>query len=234
MSSKILFAIYLKLSKVASELVDIVWGIGKLEQAMQVVFSNTDVIKEGLSLCLVHALHGSILNKMSFLHIKVRVDSLYLVNKCTGHLIQHHITLIRHIWLDAQALKVLHNLPRDLTEDLARQCCRIMRILHVWHKLNNVSRLVLPESLRVKWRLVCIQFLHAREISLANANDDDWERQAWGIDYGVNGLLHVHDGTIGQNEQNSVLLIVLGHLLHLLLAVAYNVVNNWCEVGWSE
>lgn len=101
-------------------------------------------------------------------------------------------------------------------------------------KLDDVTLLVLLVPLGVEGRLVCIKLFHAGEVGAADANDDDGEWETGGGHNRINRLLHVHDGTIGQDQQDRVLLIILRLLLHLLHAVSVHVLEDGCEVGWPE
>ena len=68
------------LSEITFELVDIVRRVCKLKQALKIVFGHADIVKEGLCLCWIHALHAGILDQLAFLDIEVRIDSLDLVD----------------------------------------------------------------------------------------------------------------------------------------------------------
>jgi hypothetical protein len=130
---------------------------------------------------------------------------------------------IDHVWLNAGRLEVFGDLCWNLTKHLFCQERRVTAVFEIRHKLNNVPRLVLFKLGRVKWCFICVQLLHTGEVGLANADNDNGEWEAGRHDDSINSLLHVHNSTISQNKQDGVLLIVLRHFLHFLLAVAHDI-----------
>ena len=109
-----------------------------------------------------------------------------------------------------------------------------MRVLQERNKLHYVSRLIHLVSVRVQRRIISIQLLHAGEVSGADTYDNNRKRKSRCIDNGVYGLLHIHDGAVGQDKQDCVLLVILRLFLHLLVAIAGDVVNDWLEVGGTQ
>ena len=161
-----------------SELVHVVGSVGQGHQGLDVVLGDRDVIEEGLGLGWVHARHGCLINQILLLNKEVGVDCLDLVNQSTTNLIHHDISLVGHIRLNATSLEVLHNLTRNFSENLSSKHIWISLVLQEGNKLNYVSSLISLVSLRVQRCLICIELLHAREVSLADANNDDGKRKA--------------------------------------------------------
>lgn len=54
--------------------------------------------------------------------------------------------------------------------------------------------------------VVPIQELHGGEVGPTHADDDNGHGQAGGVDDGVPGLVHVCDDSVGDDEENKVLL----------------------------
>lgn len=71
-----------------------------------------------------------------------------------------------------------------VAEQLARYFIKNGFGEHVWvvfkllkgHKLNNVGRHVLVKGVRVQRFLVAVEHLHAAEVRIADAHDDDGKR----------------------------------------------------------
>ena len=146
-----------------------------------------------------------------------RVDHLLLgsheeavseVELCVQHLPLTHCR-VWWIRLDLLALEVSSHLLRDLLEDLLGEEALVVLEVVEGHELDHVARLVLAMERRVERLLVSIELLHGAEVSIANAYDDHRQWQVRGCHQLIDGLLHVHDGTICQNQQNVVLLVVL-------------------------
>lgn len=62
---------------------------------------------------------------------------------------------------------------------------------------------------------VCIELIHRAEISLTHAHDDDREGKLRAIDDLIDSLLKVRNDAICYDEQDVVLLVLLG-AIHLL------------------
>jgi len=125
----------------------------------------------------------------------------------------------------------LNQLAWNLPEYLLGEHVRIPCVLQEWNELDTVSGLVGLRGLGEQWCVIGIQGLHTREVSTADTDNDDGQRQARSCDDGIDRSLHVHDGTIGKNQQNGVVLAVLRHLLRLLKAETIDIAKNWGEIS---
>lgn len=74
-----------------------------------------------------------------------------------------------------------------------------------WYKLDNVPHGGLACS-GAQNAIISIQELHGGEIGPAHADNDDGHGQAGGVDDGTTGLVHVCDDSIGDDEENKVIL----------------------------
>lgn len=74
-----------------------------------------------------------------------------------------------------------------------------------WHKLDNVSHGGFAGQ-RPQTSIVSIQELHSCEVRVAHSNDDDRHGQPGGVDDGAAGLVHVCDDSVGDDEEDEVLL----------------------------
>ena len=114
-------------------------------------------------------------------------------------------------------------------EGLLGKLGRVVLEVSEGHKLDDIGLHVLFVSHRVERNFVGIQDIHALKIIAAYANNDDAERQSASTNNLVNCLLHIVDDSIGDNEQNLILLVHLrdilglGHIIYEL--------NNWCEIS---
>ena len=100
-----------------------------------------------------------------------------------------------------------------------------------WHKLHDICSHVLTVGLRVEGFLIAIKDLHRAEISIADAHDNDGDWESGASHDLIDGLLHVVDNTVGEDEQDVILLVHLADLGGLHLAV--HLVENLIEIGWS-
>lgn len=73
------------------------------------------------------------------------------------------------------------------------------------HKLDDVSHGRLP-SHRAQSSIVPIQELHGGEVCIPHSYNDDGHRQTRGVDDGIARLIHVCDHSIGDDEENIILL----------------------------
>ena len=80
------------------------------------------------------------------------------------------------------------------------------------HKLNDVSFHKLSGGPRSKWLYISVKIFHLIKLCRADANDDDGHRQGGCAHNLINGLLLVSDYSVGQDEQDVVLLVTLRHL----------------------
>lgn len=74
-----------------------------------------------------------------------------------------------------------------------------------WHKLDNVSHGGFACQ-RPQASIVSIQELHSCEVCVAYSNDDNGHRQPGGINDGTACLIHVCDHSVGDDEEDKVLL----------------------------
>eukprot|EP00355_Strombidium_rassoulzadegani_P005584 CAMPEP_0168619926 /NCGR_PEP_ID=MMETSP0449_2-20121227/6860_1 /TAXON_ID=1082188 /ORGANISM="Strombidium rassoulzadegani, Strain ras09" /LENGTH=159 /DNA_ID=CAMNT_0008660889 /DNA_START=478 /DNA_END=954 /DNA_ORIENTATION=+ len=100
-----------------------------------------------------------------------------------------------------------------------------------WHELDNISAHVLLILPGVKWLIVGIQNIHAVKISLPNANDHDGEGKVSPPNNLVDSLLHITDDSIRNDQQDLILLVVLGYLHGLSSPI--DSVYDIGEVCWA-
>lgn len=74
-----------------------------------------------------------------------------------------------------------------------------------WYELHNVPHGCLARS-RAQNSIISIQELHGSEVGPAHPDNDDGHGQTGGIDDGTAGLVHVCDDSIGDYEENKVIL----------------------------
>ena len=86
------------------------------------------------------------------------------------------------------------------------------------------------QSAGVKRLVIRIQFAHIREVSAANANDDNRQWQVRSCHDLIDCLLHVHDHAVGEDQEESVGLVLLVGLHLLLVAIAIDEVQNVLEI----
>ena len=77
------------------------------------------------------------------------------------------------------------------------------------NKLHNIPRHILFILFRIQGVHVSIEGVHAGEVSVAYADYDDGERENRPSNYLVDGLLHVVDDAVRDNQQNLIVLIIL-------------------------
>ena len=105
--------------------------------------------------------------------------------------------------IDTIALHVRADLLRDLLEDLFGQIATSDTLVEL-HELDDIASGCLSSRV-TKTASIAIEGLHRREISPADTNDDDRAWHLCKLADQVNGLWHVVDGTIGEQEQDLVL-----------------------------
>lgn len=87
--------------------------------------------------------------------------------------------------------------------------------------LNNVAlRNVAPRG--AKRRIVRIQNVHLGKVGRANANDDDGHRQIVPLDNLVHRRLQIIQHTVGENQQNLVVLLVCSSGELVLMALHHH------------
>jgi len=119
------------------------------------------------------------------------------------------------VWLDSPLSHEVEELAWDLIESLFGKKMGIVLELVVRHKLHNISFTVLPEGLRVERLVVTVEDVHVAEVGIAHSDDNDSDRLRRATDDLVNRFLHVVDDTVGEQEQDVVLLVLLVHNFRL-------------------
>eukprot|EP00959_Pyramimonas_sp_CCMP1952_P275748 5763901-Pyramimonas_sp.AAC.1 len=84
------------------------------------------------------------------------------------------------------------------------------RVFPHFHELDDVAGggvglLVLVERAREQLA-VAVESVHTREVRRADPDDDDGQRHSGRLHNGVERLVHVHDGAVGDDHQDLVLL----------------------------
>lgn len=145
-------------------------------------------------------------------------------------LAEHGVRWVGH---NVLSLEVLDQLVRHLAQHFLRQQIGVSGEVPEWHKLHNVSGLVSAGSLRIQRVGIGIQGIHVIELEVANANDDYGQRQAGSSHNLVRGRRHVRDGSICENQQNGVLLLILITLRHLLRTISIDIAQKLSKVRWA-
>ncbi len=96
----------------------------------------------------------------------------------------------------------------------------------VGHKLNDIAQcFFIPVG---KQAVIGIQGIHGIEIRVSDADDDNAHRQIGSIDDGVDGVGHVGDDAIGDDEKHIVIVAA-----HVGGGDSRHVADNRGEVGRS-
>ena len=125
------------------------------------------------------------------------------------------LSLARGVGHDAFSLKVVKHLSWHLLKRLLCKHHRVVLEVSERHKLHDIGRHLLSVALRVERDLVGVKLVHGAEIGGADAHDDDGEGQLGASHDLVDSLLQVSDDTVGDDQQDVVLLVLLG-AVHLL------------------
>lgn len=128
-------------------------------------------------------------------------------------------------------LHKVHKLAWDLLKGLLGEFCWIIPEFTEGHELNNIGVHILLVSLRVQRHIIGIQDIHALEVITADTDDDNRQGQGAATHDLVNGFLHVIDDSVGNDQQDVVLLIDLVHLLGLGQIV--DELDDRREVSWT-
>jgi len=105
-----------------------------------------------------------------------------------------------HIRTDFLGLEEFDDLVWDFAEDFPRESGLIILKFIEWNKLNNVTTHEFTGCFWVKWLVIRVENVHVIEISVANSNNDNgqWQlRRRYNL---IDGLLHVHDDAVGQDQ----------------------------------
>jgi len=102
-----------------------------------------------------------------------------------------------------------------------------MAIFVEWNELNNISSLILLEFLWKQRCFVSIELIHTFKICITHSNNYNGKRQVRSWYNFINWLLQIIDHAISEDEEDRVLLVILGHFSLLLLAVAVYVAQNF-------
>lgn len=130
---------------------------------------------------------------------------------------------------DTTSAEVVEHLAWHLLKSLLRQHHRVAGEVPEGHKLDNIGCHLLLIDVRVKGRLIGIELIHGGEVSTTDSHNNDGEGQLRPVHNLIDCLLQVTDDSIGDDEQDVVLLIglvdahILSHLVHEL--------DNGREVG---
>jgi len=98
---------------------------------------------------------------------------------------------------------VLHRL--GLTKSELKFALAYVLELPEWNKLHDVPHGGLARS-RAQNSIVAVQELHGAEVRPSYPDDDDGHGQLRGVDDGAARLVHVCDHSVGDDQQDKVLL----------------------------
>ena len=128
-------------------------------------------------------------------------------------------------------LEEVKQLSWHLFERLLGQFSRVVSEVTEGHELHDVGLHILFVSLGVERHLVSVKDIHALEVVAAHAYNDDTQGEVAASHDLVNCLLHVIDDSVGDDQQDLVLLV---HLIYLLaLCHIVDELNYWSKVGWA-
>ena len=96
------------------------------------------------------------------------------------------------------------------------------------HKLNDISRHVLPICLRIERLFIAIKYLHRAEISITNTHNNDGDWKVGAANNLINCLVHICDDTICNYQAYVELLIHLIDIRRSHLIVHF--VKNFVEI----
>lgn len=92
---------------------------------------------------------------------------------------------------------ILHNLPRQLGQQLLRQQRRTIPYTPKRHKLHYIPhRLII---LRIEQTVIAIEPLHIGEVGSSHPDDDDGDGDVGVGDDEIDGLLHVVDLAVSED-----------------------------------
>lgn len=113
---------------------------------------------------------------------------------------------------DVVLAHVVEQLPGHLIKSFLRQQRRVVLEVAEWNELHNVGIHVLFVLHGVEGFIVGVEDVHALEVFVADAHDDDGDGEAGAADNLVDSLLHVIDNTVCDDQQDKILLVVLRNL----------------------
>ena len=119
------------------------------------------------------------------------------------------LLLFSGVWVDASLGEKVHNLSRDLLQSFLRKQEGVVLELLEGNELDDVSTHVLFVLLGIQRVDVCVKNLHRAEVCVAHSDDHDRERKVCASHDLVNCLGHVADDSVGNYQQDLVVLIVL-------------------------
>lgn len=169
------------------------------------------------------------------------LEELVLGHVVRVHLVAHRVLLRKlslqegllglggRVWADVLRAEEIQKLVRNFLKGLLRQKHRVVRKFPKRHELHYISVHVASVLLTVQRHLIGIQLVHRREVSTANAHNNNGQGQAGSSHNLVNSRLHVIDDTVGNDQQNVVLLVLLRNI-HLLGHVI-NQLEQGAKVG---
>ena len=99
------------------------------------------------------------------------------------------------------------------------------------NKLDDIRGHILAVGLRVECLIITIKRLHGLEVCIADANDDDGHGELRAANNLIDGLVHITDDAIRDNNQDVELLVILIDLLRSDVLV--DLVDDFSEVGRS-
>ena len=138
-----------------------------------------------------------------------------------GKLLLDKATLLScaRVRLDTVAAHEVEQLTWNFIKNLLGKHVWIVLKLVEGHKLDDISRHILAVCTGVKGLFIAVKHLHGGEVSIANTNDDDgkWKVRAT-YDF-IDSLLHIIDDTIGKDQQDVILLVVLGYVRGLSIVI---------------
>lgn len=105
-------------------------------------------------------------------------------------------------------MEIASNLVGNLPEDLLSELKRIIVKLSKRNKLDNIPGHLLAPGTH-QWILVRIKDVHFAEILASNPNNDDAHGKTACLDYLVYGLLHIIYLSVGKDNQNTIVILIL-------------------------
>ena len=119
---------------------------------------------------------------------------------------------LRGIRRDAAPSHELEKLAWNFSEGLSGKFLWVPLILVEIYELYDVGGSRFARCRFQRSPIISIQLLHWAEMGITDANNDNWEGQLGATHYLVLGSLHIADCTIGQDNEDVVLLLLLGDI----------------------
>jgi len=204
------------------EHVDVVWIVHVVHDNAEVVFTDAFLVDKVGDLIHVTAHLLGFLEEL--LSLRVIVLRHKLLSLCVGShrelLLELPSLLISSwVWVDVVLSHVVEELTWHFHEGLLRKQVWVVLELIEGDKLNDISCHVLPVGRGVEGLVISIERVHTAEVSIANSDDNDGKRVLRASDNLVDGLVHVVDDTIGEDDKDVELLLLLSDWLRLSVLI---------------